>query len=294
MPDDTSDIISEASLPHEPPHELALPDNLFLLDPEDRALLQKESRRSKFTKRRALTVLLLLTILSVPLLILAEGLSGLIAEMQLAGASATAKGRVVDLRTNSSGGRGQTLLYYVSYRFYAPNQSAEFTNEQFVAKRTYDLLAEGDSVDVNYVPTNPNVSRLAGQQIDNALHDNRIMLTWIGAIGTLLASGFVIVQLMSLAEDYRIQRSGQLLIGHINHCTGKLQVTGSSMDSNEYGAALRGNFVIEVYYRFRNNGNHEIRQHEVRKRNDLLKVPLPLPDTPIAVLYLDDKHYKAL
>jgi Protein of unknown function (DUF3592) len=291
---DTGEIITQESLSDEPHSELALPENLFLLDPENKTLLVKDSRRFKFFRRRWMILLLLASILSVPLLILMQGGGGLVGEMQLAGSNIIAHGQVVAHRIGGGGGRGQIPLYFVSYRFNAPNQTAAYTSEQFVSKDTFDRLAVGDQVEVNYVPGNPAVSKLAGSQTDNTLHDNRLLMTWIGIISTLLAGGFVLLQLMRLLEDYRIQQLGHLLIGHINHCKGKLSVTGRSMASEDYGSALRGNYVIEIDYRFRTADNHEYRNREVRKRNDLVKAHLPAANTPIAVLFLDAKHFKAL
>src|SRR5262249_58431796 len=113
-------------------------------------------------------------------------------------------------------------------------------------------------------------------------------------MGTLSAGIFAVVQLVLILADFRIKRSGRLLIGHINRCTGRLRATSRSFDANHYGGVIRGNYFIDIYYRFRIPNGHEIRKREVRKRNDLVNVTLPGPDTPPAVLYIDYKHYQVL
>jgi hypothetical protein len=274
--------------------QAALPTNLFLLDPANRDFL--DPGRYHFWRHGRIFAIVLVTLLVVlvPVLIVLQNVGGFVRELQLVGSNDTVHGEIIDQRTVSSGAGGQAITYYLTYRFNPPNKNSVITREQLVSKATYQRLGKGANVDVRYVTANPEISALAGDSLDNTLQNSRYQMAGIGLIGTLLAGIFAIRQLTRVKEDFRLKRSGRLLIGHINKCTGRLKATSRSFDANNYGGAIRGNFIIDIYYRFRIPNGHEIRKREVRKRNDLINTPLPGPGTPLAVLYLDDKHYQVL
>ena len=271
----------------------ALPINLFLLDPASKEMIGAGSRRLLFN-RALVAAVLAVVMVAVSLLILLQGIGGLVGDIQLSGASATASGEITQRRSTVTGGNGRAIVYYVSYRFSAGTENRSYVSEQLVNKTSYDRLAEGTHIDVKYAVSNPIISELAGTSLDNTLHNSNSLMLWLGLVGTLMTGGFAVLCLRNLREDVRLRRSGHLLIGHINHCTGKLKLTGRSLDPDNNGVGLRAQYLIDIYYRFRTPDDHEIRKREVLRRNDLLGVALPGPDTPIAVLYLDKRHYKVL
>jgi hypothetical protein len=271
-----------------------LPANLFLLDPDNSDFVRGSRNPFRlFTRTRVIVLCILFSVL-IPLLILAQAVGQLATDFQLNGSSATAQGQVTDVRSAAVAVGRTQLNYYVTYQFQALDSAIVYTNEQLVGKDLFARLNEGSPVQVSYVPGNPALSRLAGTSADDTARRSNMMLLWIGLIGTLCALGFAIFQIAILRSDLHLKRAGRLLLGHVNHATGKLRATTRAYDSNNFGAPLRGNYLVEVYYRFRTPTNHEIRQRESRKRNDLIKVGLPGPDTPLAILYVDDKHYKLL
>ncbi|HLY28427.1 MAG TPA: DUF3592 domain-containing protein [Aggregatilineales bacterium] len=271
-----------------------LPANLFLLDPDNSDFLYgTKSQFRLFTRTRVILLCVFFSVF-VPTLILAQALNELKTDFLLAASSVTTHGEVLNLRsTATTVGRTQ-LTYRVTYQFQANDSSPVFTSEQIVGKDVFGRLREGLPVEVSFVPDNPTLSRLAGMNTDDTARQSNLMLFGIGLVGTLCTLVLAAFQIAALRNDQHLKMSGRLLLGHVNHATGRLKATSRAFDPKHYGAALRGNYFVEVYYRFRTPTNHEIRQRESRKRNDLLNAELPGPDTPLAVLYIDDKHYKLL
>lgn len=270
-----------------------LPPNLFLLDPANKEMIGTSSRRLLFN-RVLVTAVIAVVMVGVSLLILLPGIRNLIGDIQLSGSSTTVNGAITQRRSAVTGGNGLAIVYYVTYRFAAGPENRTYEREQLVSKKSFDRLVQDTQVDVRYVTSDPAVSELTGNSLDNTFHNSGFLMLWLGVVGTVITGGFALVSLRRLGEESRLRRSGHLLIGHVNHCVGKLKLANRSAVADSSGAGLRGKYLIEIYYRFRTPDNHEIRKREVRRRNDLLGVVLPGPDTPIAVLYLDKGHYKVL
>jgi len=270
-----------------------LPANLFLLDPSNRNLISIGHRRFKFLNDFG-PPLLLAVLMLVPVLMVMEGIGALTGDFKLARSSHIGQGEITHRRSTTAGGGSQATTYFVAYRFSTGEFGVSYSNEQVVDKTVYRRLVEGTQVNVKYVFDDPQISRLTDSNIDNTLQDMGSTVGWLGLIGTLITGGFAIMQLKRFRDEYRLRHLGRLLIGHVNHCYGNLKVGSRSFAANDYGSVLHGKYIIELYYRFRTPDNHEIRRREVRRRNDLLGAVLPGPDTPIAVLYLDIRHYKVL
>ncbi len=268
-----------------------LPSNLFLVDPANKDFIAHPAQRFHLWSRTGAVLLGILLIVLIPVLILAEGFTGLSHDIRLAQSGATAYAEITNHRSAVSGGAGQARTYYLSYRFYPLNQDRAFTGEQPVSQATYEGLGEGAQVDVRYDPADPGISRLAN---DSTLQQSSKLLIWIGLVGLLAVGGFAVFQILRLRNDYRLMHSGQLLLGHVNRCTGNLKATSRLLDSNEYGCPLRGNYRIDLTYRFRTPDDREIRRRVIRRRNDLYNAELPVHDAPLAIIYLDDRHYKVL
>jgi hypothetical protein len=69
---------------------------------------------------------------------------------------------------------GRTLYYYVEYRFYVDNDESwggSYSGRQSIGVTNYNRLKTGSLVSVNYLPSNPAISRLAAGDTDNSPRD---------------------------------------------------------------------------------------------------------------------------
>jgi hypothetical protein len=268
--------------------------NLFLLDPANEAFLMKVRPPFLTLNRSGIFALCLILTMLLPLFMLWTGISQLMTEFQLASSSVTIQAKVTNHRTVGTGGRGAATSYFITYGFTSADTHTFYVKEQSVMQDTFLNIHDGDLVTIKYSVSDPRVSVLAGKTTDNMVHNQAISWVIMGALGAVIVGIPTILQTVRFIDDRRLRHSGTLLVGYVNSCIGKLKVTGRSFDTNDYGSALRGNYFIEIYYRFSTPTNQEIRRHEWRKRNDLLNSPLPKADTSLAVLYLDDNHFKVL
>jgi len=77
--------------------------------------------------------------------------------------SKTAEGNITELRRDSRLGLIYTFIEY-NYRI----GTDEYSARQAVTADHFERLKEGDLIAVNYVPSNPAISRMAGSDQDNA------------------------------------------------------------------------------------------------------------------------------
>jgi len=102
---------------------------------------------------------------------------------QLALAGISTHGQIVSRRTSVSvPTRGRS--YFVSYRFTIAAALSEqiLTSEQEVSYKRYVLLEVGVPVEIVYLPNDPEISRLAGTNVDNAARLRAIYYTLLLAM----------------------------------------------------------------------------------------------------------------
>ena len=78
---------------------------------------------------------------------------------QHANARITARKHDVDQSTDENNSTTTTETYYVSYQYSVG--SATYSGREIVDANTYDILREGQPVEVVYMPTRPGQARLA-------------------------------------------------------------------------------------------------------------------------------------
>ena len=82
-----------------------------------------------------------------------------------------AEGRVLSHKTRSGGKGGR---FYVVYQF-RPNivsdVEPDLTQEQQVSWRHFEKLADGTPITIKFLPFAPQISRLAGDGVDNTVRD---------------------------------------------------------------------------------------------------------------------------
>lgn len=268
-----------------------LPD-IFFVDPQNNILSTDSTVIAHVPSPGLITLTLLLLAILLFLFLTILGVSVLGSEAQLDRSEATTQGVVISHRLSPISSVNQGVLPYVTYRYSV--QDRVLTKEQFVTKATFDKLANGDTVTIKYLQTDPTMAELNGSDSTNGLAQNGYFMAVFGILGVLTALVFLVFHVWQFWRDDLLVRKGQLLMGEVTKCEGNLDVTKTSLDSTSYGAALRGNYTIALSYTFRTHDNKEIADTVKAKRNDLIDHVLPEQGTPIALLYLNEHRYKVL
>lgn len=245
----------------------------FLLDLANRVFLAGERSRNRAVRRSRLGLLFVVCLLALCLFI--TGWAGLewFRWLMLQDDLSIVSAQVVRCRKDSK--TDGEPLYYVTYRFEAPSRTGLQTvqREQSVSKGTYTRLSPGQVVSVRYNHTYPSVSGIAN---DTSFRDG----ISVGAILWLPVTFFMGWQVRQRRRALRLGRQGQLLEGRVVSCDRRLDAEGS--------------LVVDLHYRFTAPGGKVIRGKATACRDDLKESPLPHPDKPVAVLYLDEQNYKLL
>jgi hypothetical protein len=118
---------------------------------------------------------------------------------------------------------------------------------------------------------------LTSQNPDDLVRDR---LT-IGAIGmTVVFVLLVILWIVRRQRPYLLARGRRLLRGEMVACSGR--------------ADEEGDFKLMIEYRFRTPSGSVLVHRASQIRNDLRRVPLPGPGTPVAIYYRNDRSFRLL
>ncbi|MBC8163063.1 MAG: hypothetical protein H7Z42_17800 [Roseiflexaceae bacterium] len=102
----------------------------------------------------------------------------------------------------------------------------------------------------------------------------------IFAACALVSAGEIWLGGRSLYRMHRIRTAGRMLLGQIVSCS-------ASTDSD-------GDLVLNVSYRFQEPDGRELTGKTSHARSDLSRADMPLPGTPVAVLYADPHNHTLL
>ncbi|MFW5696186.1 MAG: hypothetical protein ACOCXR_00205 [Phototrophicaceae bacterium] len=123
-----------------------------------------------------------------------------------------------------------------------------------------------------------------------------ILQAWTDTADAISAS-LILITLVALSVDailigavywylrrWRLRRAGRLIPGAVIEAHGDVRPGPQGSE-----------FIITVFYRFnRPDTGAEVRNVIAQKRNDLVDEPLPAPGTPVRVLYLNPRNYRAM
>jgi hypothetical protein len=166
--------------------------------------------------------------------------------------------------------------FYVTYRFQAGGRAGPqfYQYETTADEDVHGSLRVGETITVIYDPFDPNVSELADK-----VEDKDVSKVFIGTI----IGGWLIVFYLLLVWWVRVRmttlrmiRDGCVLNGEVVQCT---------------GAAYDGDYMITLRYCFARPSGHSIDGEARATRDDLAKMPLPTPGTPLRVFYYVGAHY---
>jgi hypothetical protein len=184
------------------------------------------------------------------------------------------EGVIINRRTSTA----KTTSYYITYGYSAANQQFH-TQEVHVSENTYASHPEGMPVSVVYLPSDPNVSMLTGEDADYS-ERNKVLLFGLGWLGIAFIG--LSAAIWKMREQRLWVQKSRIMQGIVCESQG-----------HQAGEKLRY-FKLTIRYRFVSPSGIELFGRQSEARDDLAYQALPKPGTPVAVLYLDDKHYKML
>ncbi|MAS35202.1 MAG: hypothetical protein CL610_14415 [Anaerolineaceae bacterium] len=167
------------------------------------------------------------------------------------------------------------ITYYADYVYTVDD--VVYVGDQSVDYDLYRRVERGMNVDVEYVPSDPAISRLAGTDDAGEI----IFLGIFSVIWNGVTWGIVGAFLYSYGRDRILARDGQLVRGELVSIRRK---TDSDNDT-----------MLHAEYRFSAPDSGEvIVSKQKQQRNDMRRKPLPDAGTPVAVLYKNPNHFKML
>jgi hypothetical protein len=264
--------------PQPPNPELAALPDLFLLDIQNRNLVDGKAPRAGYNGT-LLFVAILLPVLSLLAVLWNGGPWLTYLQLKLSGQPVTAL--VTEQMTEQ-----QCVLtscadhYFLSYRFLAVGDT--YTGRTEVDVMTFFSVFRGLPIGVIYLPDNPAVSRVQGSEIEPTLIPRGILTVGllIGAVAAL-AAGILHVR------TARSPRSrGRLLQGEV--LDWQTQDMNSGTKDRYFQVALR--------YAFRNPQGQRVEHTHTMKMapGKYQSSYFPKAGAPLAVLYVDDNGYEVL
>ncbi len=168
--------------------------------------------------------------------------------------------------------------YNLTYTFetVAPNtsQPRTYKNEVGVSQATYNQYQPGAKITVRYVSADPTNSEVANQ-VGNS--DANILLALAG-LWLYFGAGVLLWFVLQRWKLHRtLERRGQLIIG--KYLSGQAKK----------GFSTNWHHTFEIQYQFVTPQGRLISDKEVYAKDLWLS-----PETPVVVIYADDKHYKLL
>ena len=270
--------------------EYATLTDLYLRDPRNLAFFNGTSRRI-YTISPTNGVIFL----SVIMLILLWAIVSQIAsdyrqrrEMEINGARTQAV--VTGMRTEKiSDSDGSSTHHYTSYSFYAPGagdgENIQYTFEREVSASIYNKRPEGTQVQLTYLPTNPGLFRVDGDEFP-AYFETHILT------GILAAAFFLILALMVFRRyrrNHLLFLRGQLLYGAI------VFANKSIHEYTDEDGDICYAYRLYVGYRFQ-NPTGAIVEREFKKgiSQKEYELSFPMKGTPVAILYVNDSLFERL
>ena len=225
-------------------------------------------------------------------LLLISGATELADLHRLNTSQATAQGTIIAHRRGSAGSMNQGILHYVTYQFMV--DEVQVKKEQFVPRLSYQRLKDGASVTVKYVPSNPQLATLTGQDADVSLGAMSFTQIVIGLVGGTIVLVYLLPALFRLWWAFNLRLRGTILHGEVLACHRYQNSAPTGLAFADYGSALNSTFFVELSYRFHTPPGRIIQGRCTQQREDLRGKALPKFGMPVYVLYLNDAHYQVL
>jgi hypothetical protein len=235
---------------------------------------------------------MVLGITSIVLAVLAAwlfnpSLSTLVNWIQLQRSGTSVRGLVADhyADLSYSAKYGDTSYYSLTYKFVVLKDGSKstYTALQRIYGSTYYQYPVNAMINVLYLPTDPTVNMIPD---DTAPYSVALFLSAAGAIVTLINLFLLILLLQCIIYTGRLAHEGLIIDGSLDSAKRQLKPGISGRQHS---------ISIKITYHFRDPHINLIKKKSVTLyRSDLRNKSLPVPGTPIRVIYLDAKHYELL
>lgn len=249
-----------------------LRDDVFLLDRDNRAYLEGHSQTLGSSTFISCLYLFMVPFVVAGVFMLAYTLYMIYETGMLNFQGVQTEAAVIEQHIDRD---NDGTTYWVTYRYYA--NGVEHTRKQNVSYDLYNQLAHNSQATVIYIRSSPYIARLRGTiSYSEPLMLGAFSIVWNGFVGLFLG-GFV----WSRGRDNKLAREGQLVMGEVFNCR-------SHRDSDD-------DLWLDIEYAFHAPDDGRLLfGSESAMRNDYRDQRLPPRGATLAVLYLDEKHHKAL
>jgi hypothetical protein len=183
-------------------------------------------------------------------------------------------GTYIDRDIESTGdGTFYSLIYNYTVDDHVYRRSYS-TNKQF-----YDSTEIGDTIQIRYLPNNPNISRTV-VELEQPPHSGMIF----GTVWSLIVLVFIY---LGLQKKIPVYLHGQLINGQL--------IDGEITDIWSDTQTAHNSYVIIVRYKFVEPQTGQLINDEAQTdRKDLSQKALPQVGTQLAIRYLNKNNYRAL
>jgi hypothetical protein len=178
---------------------------------------------------------------------------------------------------------GKSTSYYLTFQYQVSvndKKPQSYTYEQQVGLDSYNRYLEGSKVSIKYLPDSPNEARLAGADQDSSLQFGMLFGAIMMGFFATLMFGFCVYPTV---RDWNMAEKGHLVYGQLLGCSGQM-----TSGKNRY-------FKVSAEYTFQSPTTGQLLHgRQDAARNDLKKQPLPHHASPVAILYVDDQHFRMM
>ncbi|NDJ77638.1 MAG: DUF3592 domain-containing protein, partial [Chloroflexi bacterium] len=248
---------------------------MFFFHPKNERFLAGKTKRIAATVNGWIIGVLLLVLVVGLFIFFGVGVVGLVNDIKLDQNGVETTGRVIDSEEREG---DDSTSYYIEYEFRAVEKDRKVTAEKQVSWSNYSRWREkGSSVRVRYLPSNPSVNELVG---DNTVDNNRTVGIIVGFIVLVVFGLITLAVFNSYLRSRELLRKGTLIKGEVLSCS-------SHEDSDD-------DLHITLRFRFFTPAGKEITKTESRMANEFKNTPLARPGNPVTILFLNEKRYRVL
>jgi Protein of unknown function (DUF3592) len=256
----------------------------FLLQPKNKDFVQGKSPYPAIKSRFGIVMMLLLALTFL-------AIAGSLAYQKYQNDQLAAYGKTTTAQVvNRSSSNGYSTIYTLEYEYQAslPDQKTLiYHDSQTVNIETYNQYPEGSNVQIKYLPDNPTESQLATSDLAPNYLTGQIVAI---VVPFFIALGGLLYFVWPVVIDRKLTKAGSIIKGQIVERKGE-SVSGKR---RYYELTVKYSFVSPTDDTVLEGTQQAVRNDLKPDDTNRLRTNLPTPGATVAVLYLDNEHYKML